>query len=118
MLGYADREYWRDPALYGQWEPNPKVYQVGYGHQNRTVETYGSIREDTGCDREANNCKHTPPQVCVQAEGNKTDTVQLIEQRLGKLENLVADSVEKIMSRIKQLVIEIREVKKEIGELH
>ena len=56
-LGYADREYWRDPELYGQWEPNPKVYQVGYGHQNRTFETYGSIREDTGCVREANNCK-------------------------------------------------------------
>ena len=117
-LGYADREYWRDPELYGQWEPNLKVYQVGYGHQNRTVETYGSIREDTGCDREANNCKRTPPQVCVQAEGNKTDTVQLIEQRLGKLENLVIDSVEKIMSRIKQLVIEIGGMKKEIGELH
>ena len=30
----------------------------------------------------------------------------------------MADSVEKIMSRIKQLVIEIGGVKKEIGELH
>ena len=56
-------------------------------------------------------------QLSVQAVGQVAYTNQGFERRLGRLEKLVTESLEKLTAKVDQLAQEVREVKMELKEL-
>ena len=112
--GFLDKGQDKDKEWHERRDSNPRVYRVARGHMDGVEEAYAGC-EDNGQWKEGELEKMS--QLSVQAVGQVAYTNQGFERRLGRLENLVTESPEKLTAKVDQLAQEVRGVKMESKEL-
>ena len=102
--GFLDKGQGKDNEWHERRDSNPRVYQVARGHMDGVEEAYAGCA-DNGQWKEGELEKMS--QLSVQAVGQVAYTNQGFERRLGRLENLVTESLEKLTAKVDQLAQEV-----------
>ena len=112
--GFLDKGQGRDQEWHELRDRNPRVYQVARCHMDGIGEAYAGCANSK--QWQGDGLERTS-QLSVQAVGQVAYTNQGFERRLGRLENLVTESLEKLTAKVDQLAQEVRGVKMELKEL-
>ncbi|RUS69106.1 hypothetical protein EGW08_023131 [Elysia chlorotica] len=112
-LGLAyprNEEFRRDEEGHERREANLRVYQVAQ-------ETFRNNAREAESEKLKSYCGQAAKQVQIQAVGDCVTASQVWEERFGRLEKLVATSVEKLTSKVDQIADEMEGVKRELVEI-